>query len=82
MTPPASPLTAASATFGLTADELAELAAEDARADWLEEMAEIASHNRNVRDGDWTTADWLEWSPVGRGYAAAHQRATYGMTAS
>jgi hypothetical protein len=41
---------------------------------WREEMAELAMHNRHVRDGNWSIEDWLEWSPVGRGEAAARER--------
>ena len=65
----------------LDADELAELAAEDAREACLEDMAEIAAHNRSYAEGDWSLDDWLEWSPVGRGYAAAHERSVAGMVA-
>ena len=67
--------------FALTAGELAELAREEAEFCWREDMAEIAMGCRAVRDGDWTTDDWLEWSPVGRGYAAAHERSVTGMVA-
>lgn len=46
---------------------------------WRDDMAEIAAHNRNVMKGDWSLTDWLEWSDVGRGYAAAHERSVAGM---
>ena len=65
--------------YAWDADEQAELAREEAEFCWREDMAEIAAHNRHVMDGDWTLDDWLEWSPTGRGYAAAHERATVGM---
>ncbi len=70
----------ASGAAVLDADELADLAAEDARAEWREQMAELALHNRAYRDGDWDLDDFLEWSPVGRGEAAAFARSTAGMT--
>ncbi len=73
---PAAPL---GADNGLTADELAELAREDAEYEWREEMREIALHHRDYRDGVWDLDDWLEFSSCGRGYAAAHARDTFGM---
>ena len=65
--------------LALTDYELAELAREDAVADWREAMTELAMHNRAFSDGDWTLDDWLEWSPTGRGEAAAYARSTVGM---
>ncbi len=61
-------------------DELAELAREEAEHQWREDMCEVAMGCRAYAAGDWTIDDYLEWSPVGRGYAAAHERSTFGMT--
>ena len=76
---PTPTLAAPRAAMGLTPYELAELAREDAAADWREAMAELAMHNRAFSDGDWTLDDWIEWSPVGRGEVAAYARSTAGM---
>lgn len=67
------------APFTLTADELADLAREDAEQEWREYAAEAAQHCKAYREGDWTLDDYLEWSPEGRGLAAAHTRSTVGM---
>ena len=77
MTPLAHPTPAPDC--GLTAYEMAELAREDAYAEWREAMEELAMHNRHYHDGDWNLDDWLEWSPVGRGEAAAWERSVAGM---
>ena len=63
-----------------TADELAAFAEDDAYETWRDEMAELAMHNRAYAEGDWDLDDFLEWSPVGRGEAAAHQRSTWGLS--
>ncbi len=78
---PATPALAAplGTDIGLTDEEMAELAREDAEADWREEVAEYAHHCRAYAEGDWDLDDYLEWSPVGRGLAAAHARSVAGM---
>ena len=77
--PLATPAPAAPLGISLSAEEMAELAREDAEYEWREEMREIALHHRDYRDGVWDLDDWLEFSSCGRGYAAAHARDTFGM---
>ena len=74
---PSAPATIA--PYAWDADEMAEIAREEAEYVWREQMQEVAQHCRAYREGDWDLSDWLEFDPCGRGYAAAHERATVGM---
>lgn len=61
-----APAKITAAAFVLDADELAELAAEDARAELIDQARDAADEaarwNRNYANGDWNLAEWMDYT--------------------